>query len=281
MVIEVPDSIIHGASSLLYNGSEEFYRIQEGMPMGYFWGYEIAGIFQTKEEIENYVNEEGKPYHNLRATQPGDVKRVDVNGDGKINDADKVFLGDPNPDFIVGFRVNMAYKGFDLSMNIQGQAGNQIVQSYRPQERFFANYTKDFLERWQWNDINEDGIIDEGEGSSTTFPRITTSEEGNQNWRKFSDLYIQDGDYLKIKSLNIGYDLKTSLLKNTSIEKFRIYVSATNLLTLTKYNGMDPEIGYGSSHDADGNVRDAYASGIDVGFYPSARTFLFGFNVTF
>lgn len=282
IVLEVPDSIIHGATSLIYNGSDEFYRIQEGMPMGYFWGYEVDGIFQTQEEIENYVNADGKPYHNIRATKPGDVKRRDVNQDGAINDADKVFLGDPNPDFIFGFRLNMAYKGFDLSMNLQGQAGNQIVQSYRPQERYFSNYTVAMYENaWRWTDTNGNEVIDAGEGSSTTMPRLTTSEEGNQNWRKFSDLYVQDGDYLKIKSLNIGYDLKNSVLKNSSIQKFRVYVSATNLLTLTNYDGMDPEIGYGASTDADGNARDAYASGIDVGFYPSARTFLFGFNVIF
>lgn len=275
IVTDVPDSIIHGTTSVLYNGAEEFYRIQEGMPMGFFWGYELDGIFQTQDEIDNYVNADGKPYNNVKATKPGDVKRTDVNNDGKINDDDKVFLGDPNPDFIFGFRINAAYKGFDLSMNIQGQTGNQIVQSYRAQERFFSNYTTDILDRWQWVDNNNDGIVDLGEGTSTTKPRVTKSDESNQNWRKFSDLYVQDGDYIKIKSINLGYDLKQTLLKRSVIQKFRIYVSATNLLTLTKYNGMDPEIGYG------GNSGDAYASGIDVGFYPSARTYLFGINVTF
>lgn len=268
-VTEVPDSIIKGASGLLYNGCEEFFRVQEGMPMGYFFGFKNAGIFQTQEEIEGYVNAEGKAYHNVKATKPGDVKRTDVNNDGKITNEDKVFLGDPNPDFIFGIRLNAAYKGFDIAINIQGQMGNQIVQSYRAQEAYYFNYTTEILNRWQ------------GEGSTNKYPRVTLADESNQNWRKFSDLYIHNGDYLKIKSVNLGYDFKKSLLKNTPIGQLRIYVSATNLFTLTKYNGWDPEIGYGSSYDSSGKVIDAYASGIDAGFYPSARTYLFGINVTF
>jgi len=267
IVTDVPDSIIHGSTSLLYNGCDEFFRISEGKPMGYFFGYKNAGIFQNQEEIDNYVNEKGVLYQ--KSAKPGDVKRTDVNGDGKISDLDKVMLGDPNPDFIFGFRINAAYKGFDFSMNIQGQTGNQIVQSYRAQEQYYYNYSTEILNRWI------------GEGSTNKYPRVTLADESNKNWRSFSDLYIYNGDYVKIKSLNIGYDLKKSLLKKTDIKQFRIYVSATNLLTLTNYNGWDPEIGYGSSTNSSGKVVDAYASGIDVGFYPSSRTYLFGVNVTF
>jgi TonB-linked SusC/RagA family outer membrane protein len=280
IVTDVPDSIIHGSTSVLFNGSDEFYRVQEGKPMGYFWGYDIAGIFQTQEEVDNYLNAEGKKYQ--ASAKPGDVKRTDVNGDGFISDKDKVMLGDPNPDFLFGFRLSLNYKGIDLSMNVQGQAGNQIVQSYRIMERFYANYTRELADgRWQWNDANGNSVVDAGEGSSNTMPRVTLSDEGNQNWRKFSSLYIQDGDFVKLKSINLGYDLKRSLLKKTAIQKFRVYVSATNLFTLTKYTGMDPEIGYGSYYDSSGRLQDAYASGIDIGFYPTARTYLFGINVTF
>jgi hypothetical protein len=266
-VTQVPDSIIHGSTSMLYNGSDEFFRISEGKPMGYFFGYKNAGIFQNQDEINNYVNSKGVMYQ--KSAKPGDVKRTDVNGDGKISDLDKVMLGNPNPKFIFGFRINTAYKGFDFSMNIQGQSGNQIVQSYRTQESYYNNYTTDILNRWT------------GEGSTNKYPRVTMSDESNKNWRSFSDLYVQNGDYVKIKSINLGYDLKKSLLKHTPIQQFRIYVSATNLLTVTKYTGWDPEIGYGSSYDSSGKLVDAYASGIDVGFYPSSRTYLFGVNVTF
>jgi TonB-linked SusC/RagA family outer membrane protein len=281
IVTEVPDSIIHGSSSVLYNGCSEFYQIREGMPMGYFFGFRTAGIFQTQEEIESYVNSAGTPYHSVKATKPGDVKRIDENKDDKITDADKVMLGDPNPDFIFGLRLNAEYKGFDISVNLQGVAGNQIVQSYRAQEQYYYNYSTDILDRWQWKDGNNNGLIDAGEGTSNKIPRVTLSDESNQNWRKFGDLYIHNGDYLKIKSVNIGYDLKKSLFKNTPIQKFRLYVSATNLFTFTNYSGMDPEIGYGAYYDSEGRLTDAYASGIDVGFYPSARTYIFGVNVTF
>jgi TonB-dependent starch-binding outer membrane protein SusC len=271
IVTDVPDSIIKGSTGGLFNGSQEFYRIQEGMPMGFFFGYQNAGIFQTQEEIDNYTYTDkfGKIKKYQASAKPGDIKRTDVNGDNSISDKDKVVLGDPNPDFIFGFRINAEYKGFDFSMNIQGQTGNQIVQSYRAEERWNNNYTTRILNRWT------------GPGTTNIYPRVTMGDEGNQNWQKFNNLYVQDGDYAKIKSINIGYDLKKSLLKKTPIQKFRIYVSATNLFTLTNYTGMDPEIGYGSSYDSAGRLIDAYASGIDVGFYPSSRTYLFGVNVTF
>jgi TonB-dependent starch-binding outer membrane protein SusC len=278
MVTEVPDSIILGSSSVIYNGSDVFYRVQEGTPMGSFWGYKTDGIFNTPEEILNYVNESGTQYQ--KSAKPGDVKRVDTNGDGVLSDKDKVMIGNPNPKFIYGFRINLNYKGFDFAMNLSGQGGNQIVQSYRPMERDFYNYSKTITdERWQWNDLNNNGVVDEGEGSGR-LPRVTLSDEANQNWRRFSDLYIRDADFLRIKSVNIGYDLATSVLKKSGIEKFRIYVSATNLLTFTNYDGLDPEVGYGSSWDS-GRLVDGYASGIDIGFYPSPRTYLIGINVTF
>jgi TonB-dependent starch-binding outer membrane protein SusC len=280
MVTSVPDSIIMGTASVLYNGSDEFYRVQEGMPMGFFWGYVTDGIFQNQEDIDKHLGPDGIKKLQSSA-KPGDVKRIDLNNDGLLNDKDKTIIGDPNPDFIYGFRLSMAYKGFDLSMNVQGQGGNQIVQSYRSQERFFNNYTTEILDRWQWTDANSNGTIDTGEGSGNKIPRVTLNDEANQNWRKFSDLYIHDGDFVKIKSLNIGYNFKTSVFKNTPIKQFRVYVAASNLLTITKYNGMDPEIGYGSYSDSSGKLRDAYASGIDVGFYPSPRTYLVGVNVKF
>jgi TonB-linked SusC/RagA family outer membrane protein len=280
VVTQVPDSIINGSASVLYNGSDEFYRIQEGMPMGFFWGYVTDGIFQTQEEIENYVGPDGEKMLQS-AAQPGDIKRLDLNNDGILNDNDKTMIGNPNPKYIYGFRLNMAYKGFDFSMNVQGQGGNQIVKSYRSQERFFNNYPTTILDRWQWTDINDNGIVDAGEGSGNTIPRVTLNDERNQNWRRFSDLYIHDADFVKIKSINLGYNFSSSLFKNTPIKQFRVYVAANNLLTITKYNGMDPEVGYGSYYDSSGRLQDAYASGIDIGFYPSPKTYLIGVNVKF
>ena len=280
-VTKVPGEIIHGSTSVLYNGSQEFYRIQEGYPMGYFWGYRTDGIFQTQEEIDNYVYSDADTVIILQPhASPGDIRRVDLNNDGVLNDEDKTLIGDPNPDYIYGFTLNLSYKGFDFSANIQGQAGNQMVKCYRPEERAYGNYTTDILDRWQWIDNNNNGIIDDGEGTSNTIPRVTFGTESNQNWRIFSDLYVHDAGFLRVKSINVGYDFK-SLVKKAPIEQFRIYFSALNILTFTKYDGVDPEVGYGSYYDDAGNLRDAYASGIDMGFYPTARTYLVGVNVKF
>jgi len=148
-------------------------------------------------------------------------------------------------------------------------------------ERSYPNYTTEILDHWQWIDQNNNGVVDEGEGTSNTIPRVTLGNESNQNWRKFSDLYIHDAGYLRVKSINVGYDFKSSLLKNTPIGQFRIYFSALNVFTFTKYNGIDPEVGYGSYYDEEGNLIDGFASGVDMGFYPSAKTYLIGVNVKF
>ncbi len=273
LVTSVPDSIIHGSQAVLYNGSEEFYRVQEGYPVGFFWGYKTAGIFQDSAAVANYTYTNpvsGKTAKIQPWAQPGDVKFMDLNHDGQITAADKVMIGDPNPHYIYGFSLNAAYKGFDFDVNIQGAGGNQIVQCYREQERAYNNYTTEVLGRWT------------GPQTSNRLPRVTLGDEDNHNWRNFSDLYIHDADYIRVKSISLGYDFKMSLLKNTPIQQFRLYVSAINLLTITKYNGLDPEVGNGSNtYDSAGNLLDVYASGIDIGNYPAARTFMIGLNVKF
>jgi TonB-dependent starch-binding outer membrane protein SusC len=259
-VTSVPGKFINGATNVLYNGSPTIYRISENNPMGYFYGYKTAGIFQTQNEIDNYIGSNGKPLQS--GAKPGDVKFQNLNGDSLIDDNDKTKIGDPNPDFIYGFNIAASYKGFDLSINLQGMAGNQVVECYRDEGRYYNNYSTDILNRWT------------GPGTSNTIPRVTLGDEANQNYTKFNDLYVHDAGFLKVKSINIGYDLKKSILKNTPVQQLRIYFSAINLFTFTKYKGLDPEVGY-----ADG--QDRYASGVDLGFYPSARTFMVGVNVKF
>jgi TonB-dependent starch-binding outer membrane protein SusC len=264
------DEIV-GSGSVLYNGSPSFYGVKEGYPIGYFYGYKTGGIFQDSAEIAQYgytSPESGIFYPYQPNAKAGDVKRLNVNNDSVIDDNDKVMLGDPNPDYIYGFTVSLAYRGFDFAMNIAGQAGNQIVRCYRDETRAYNSYTTEVLDRWT------------GPGTSNRTPRVTGGTDMNNNWRDFSDLYVEDAGYLKIKSINLGYDFK-SLFKTLPVEQLRIYFSATNLWTLTKYKGLDPEVGYGSYYDGAGKLRDQYASGIDLGFYPSARTYLFGINVTF
>jgi len=247
------DGIIHGNNNLLFDNSLEFYRAQTGFPIGYFWGLKTAGIFQTEDEVNSYRASGGKVIQPSAA--PGDVKYVDLNDDGVINDLDRTMIGDPNPDYTFGISLSGNYKGFDFSVLASGVAGNQLVQSWRNQANQFANYSAAILDRWH------------GTGSSNTMPRVT---QDNRNWTQFSELYIHDGSFLRISNVTIGYDF-SKVFKKSYLSKVRLYASALNLYTFTKYEGMDPEIGYS----------EQYASGIDLGYYPRPRTFLLGANISF
>ena len=252
--IPTEDGIIHGKINMLYDNTPEFYRAQNGHAIGYFWGYETAGIFQNKEQIANW-NADGKHGILQADAQAGDVIYVDQNQDGIIDDNDKVDLGNGTPDFTYGFNVGFNYKNFDFSLVAYGAAGNQIVQSYRNHANSKANYTTAILNRWT------------GEGTSNRMPRVTDT---NINWQ-FSDLYLQDGDYLRISNITLGYDF-AKLIKLKAISQARLYIQVQNAFTFTKYDGMDPEIGYGTSD---------WVSGIDLGYYPRPRTFLAGVNLKF
>ncbi len=248
------DGIIHGASgSVLYDNSGEFYRASNGEPIGYFWGYKTAGIFQNQQEIDDWIAAGNGVLQS--SPQPGDVKYYDVNHDGQINDSDKVNLGNGMPDFNFGFSLGFDYKGLDFSMTANAQTGNQIVQTYRNMATTTANYTTRILGRWT------------GEGTSNSIPRVTNT---NINYQ-FSDLFIQDGDFLRISNITLGYDF-AKLLNCKHISQCRLYAQVQNAFTFTKYDGMDPEIGYGN---------DGWVSGVDYGYYPRPRTFLFGVNLKF
>jgi TonB-linked SusC/RagA family outer membrane protein len=260
-VTEVPtgDGIIHGATNSLYANSSEFYRAETGHPIGYFWGWKTDGIFQNEAEVSSYKSSDGKIIQ--PTALPGDVRYQDLNGDGVINDKDKTEIGDPNPDYIYGLNFACDYNGFDFSVNASGVAGNQLVQSYRSQTDQYANYTTEILDRWH------------GEGTSDRMPRVTNQ---NINWQ-FSDLYIQEGAYLRISNITLGYDLAKLIKENNILSQLRVYGSVQNAFTFTKYNGMDPEIGYG----LDNGATDKFSSGIDLGYYPRPRTFMVGVNVKF
>lgn len=257
---EIPssDGMIHGLPNELYDNSTEFYRAQNGYPLGYFWGYKTGGVFQNQAQIDNYKSANGVVLQPTAA--PGDLIYVNTNGDDKIDATDKTSIGNPNPDFTYGFNLSASYRAFDFSLLANGVAGNQIVQSYRNQSNAFGNYTAAILDRWH------------GEGSSNTMPRVT---EDNRNFTQFSDLYVQDGDFLRISTVTLGFDLaKMKQSKPFFASQFRVYFSVLNLYTFTKYDGMDPEIGFGSSNDD-----QKFSSGVDVGYYPRPRTFMMGLNV--
>jgi len=256
--IPTADGMIHGLTNELYDNSPEFYRAQNGYPLGYFWGYKTGGVFQNQAQIDNYKSANGVVLQPTAA--PGDLIYVNTNGDDKIDATDKTSIGNPNPDFTYGFNLSASYRAFDFSLLANGVAGNQIVQSYRNQSGAYGNYTSAILDRWH------------GEGSSNTTPRVT---EDNRNFTQFSDLYVQDGDFLRISTVTLGFDLaKMKQSKPFFASQFRVYFSVLNLYTFTKYNGMDPEIGFGSSNDD-----QKFSSGVDVGYYPRPRTFMMGLNV--
>ncbi len=187
---------------------------------------------------------------------------MDVNGDGVINASDKTDIGDPNPHHLFGASFSCTYKNFDFSVDASGVAGNKIVQSYRNIANHYGNWTTAILDRWH------------GAGTSNTMPRVTLD---NSNWVNFSDLYIQDGSYLRINNVTLGYDF-TKLINFKYISQCRLYGSVENLFTFTKYNGMDPEVGF-NTQGANSNY--TFGQGVDVGFYPRPRTYLIGLSVKF
>ena len=259
--IPTEDGIIHGATNQIYNNAEEFYRAENGHAIGYFWGYKTAGIFQNQQEINDWIAAgNGVLQSNV---QPGDVKYVDVDHNGVINANDKVDLGNGLPKYTFGFNFNLGWKGFDLSANFTGAAGFKIAQSYRDPSSSQGNYSRRILKRWT------------GEGTSNEIPRVTYADAGN--WL-FSDLYLQDGDYIRLQNLTLGYDFK-KLITWKGLSKLRLYAQVQNLFTLTKYDGMDPEIG--SYNGTDGNSSDSWVSGVDMGYYPHPRTFIVGVNLAF
>ncbi|PSL46181.1 TonB-linked SusC/RagA family outer membrane protein [Chitinophaga niastensis] len=260
-VISIPnqEGVLHPSyNGVLSSNMDEYYRAQNGMPIGYFYGLKTAGIFQNQQEIDAYTTKGGKKIQ--PDAVPGDVRFVDLNGDGVIDGSDKTEVGDPNPKQTYGFSLSAAWRGFDLSVLLNGVGGNDIVDGTRAYDRSYNNYTTAIFGRWH------------GEGTSNTMPRVTLGDEPNNNYRRFSDLYVHNGAFLRIKSINLGYDLKKTLLKRWPLEQFRLYVSGLNVFTFTHYRGLDPEVGYGI---------DSWSSGTDLGYYPQPRTILFGLNVKF
>lgn len=253
------DGIIHGPGSVLWEGAEECYRAAEvGQPVGYFFGYKSAGIFQNQAEIDAY---QGAFINGREKAQPGDVIWVDTNNDGVIDAKDRTNLGSPHPKITMGINFSAQWRMLDFSINGYAALGQKVMKCYRD---FVAsplqNFTSDILDRWH------------GEGTSNTLPRLTSST--SSNWNRVSDLYVEDGDYFKIKNITLGLDFK-KVFPKIPFGQLRLYASVQNVYTFTKYSGMDPEIGFG------GENAGSYAQGIDLGYYPSSRNILFGINIKY
>ena len=260
------EGIIHGGSNAIAQNTAELYRIQVGYPIGYFWGYEMEGIIQNEKQLQEYLdrNCSGDKANSLQgeSLQPGDVMFKDVNGNGKIDkgDDDKTMIGDPNPDFTLGLNINVSYKGFDFALNGYGSFGQQVAKSYRQfSDHPDDNYCTDVYSKY-WT----------GEGSTNRYPRFSDGKTANMS--EISRVWIEDADFFKISRISLGYDFKR-LYSKLPVQKCRLYVALSNFFTFTGYSGMDPEVGFGNGA--------SWASGIDCGYYPSARSWQVGLNINF
>jgi len=235
----------------LASSALELSRTTPGYAIGSFYGFKTLGIFQTQDEISKYLNKNGQMIQ--PNAKPGDFKWADITGDGQITNDDRTFIGDPTPNWAFGFTASASWRRFDILVCGQGAAGNQIYQGLRRLDIQMANYTTAALSRWT------------GPGTSNDFPHLVDGDP-NGNFSRPSPFYLSNGSYMRIKTLQIGYSLPQFLTDKAGLQKLRLYVSANNLVTFTKYTGFDPEIG-GSSY------------GIDRGIYPQARSFTVGLNV--
>lgn len=246
--------------SVTYGRQEqEISRSYEGKPIASFYGWKTNGLYQNRTEIENDPNIKNDPRKSM--ITPGDVRFVDINGDGVIDEKDRTYIGDPNPNVILGFQAQLGYKGFDLSMNIIGSFGADLYNADRMQgldPSYSYNMYGETLNRWH------------GEGTSNSIPKMTTRRT-NLNHRT-SDLFIENGDFLKLRNITLGYVLPKGLLQKVSINNLRIFASVENLFTITPYSGYSPEIGY-----TDGNKQ----KGVDYAQYPQSRKFTIGLNLNF
>ena len=231
---------------------EVITKTEVGMPVGYYYGYVTNGIFQNAQQVED------SPQRDV--STPGDVRFKDINDDNVLDAKDRTIIGNPWPDFVYGFTANAAYMGFDFSLFLQGSQGNDVMNILKYDTESgtgYYNATKGFIEK-SWS----------GEGSTDKFHKISQNQSLNNS---VSDYFVEDGSYLRIKNLQIGYSISPRFLAKAKITQFRIFIGAQNLATITGYSGLDPEIG----------SSDPKLTGIDQGYYPQARTFMTGINLKF
>lgn len=221
---------------------------KNGLPINVFYGYVTDGLFQTQAEIDSHAFQQ-------TGTAPGDIRFKDLNNDGVINENDRTVIGDPNPDWIFSMSNTFSYKGFDLSIYLQGVAGNDIFNATSiSNESMSSARNQTASVRYRWT----------GYGTSTVVPRAVYGDP-NQNSR-ISDRFVEDGSYLRLKNITLSYTFPIRWLEKIHVDNARIYLSCENVATLTKYSGFDPEVGI---------------NGIDGNRYPISRTLSLGLNFNF
>ncbi len=236
-----------------FQGTGSISRAENGLPFPFFYGYKTDGIIQNQAEADEYNAKYSGGY--FIDAVPGDVRFVDVNGDGSITEDDRTMIGKGMPDWTYGFNVNASWKGFTLSAMFQGVWGNQIYDATRRTDARASNLPAWMLNRWT------------GEGTSNRIPRFVIADP--RNWAS-SDLLVHDGDYFRLKNIMLSYQIPQNLTRRFFVESLRVFVSAENLFTCTKYHGFDPEISSGGT-----------SLGIDYGVYPQPRIWTVGFNIQF
>ena len=244
--------VIRGGGSLV--------RYDVGQPLGSFFGFVADGIIQSADELAALNANSPTKFYQGSGTAPGDIKFKDINGDGVVNAADRTFIGNPNPKFTYGLNNTFSFKGFDLNIFLQGSQGNDVynLNRYYLEGGLAAASNAGTIALNRWTPTN----------TNTTIPRAVFNDPNQNN--RISSHYIEDGSYMRIKLLTLGYSLPASMLTTIHSQRIRVYVSAQNLLTVTKYTGFDPELG---------NQGNSF--GVDRGIYPQARVFLAGVNLGF
>lgn len=255
------DLTINGDLSL-NDSNQNITLTQKGQPVGMFYGYQVEGLFRSVDDINGAPVQFGRPFEDalFSTTWLGDIKFKDVNGDGVVNSDDRTVIGNPHPDFIFGFQNNFAYNNFDLSIFLQGSYGNDIFNAVNrtltAANSYYVNQAPSVLDYWS---------VDNPDAGS---PRLARNDTPNIN---ISDRYIEDGSYLRIQNVTLGYTLPSAVSERIGLSKFKVYGSVQNLYTFTDYSGYDPEVGAYN--------QNALLLGVDVGRYPTPRTFTVGLNV--
>ena len=255
---------INGTMNINYDGEQNITITRPGQPLGLFYGLEVEGLFRSVDDFEGAAIQYGRPFEDalFATTWLGDIKYKDQNNDGVIDDNDRVVIGNPHPDFTFGFQNSFNYKNFDLSVFMQGSYGNDVFNGIgrllTAGNRTYTNQLTSVLDYWS---------VDNPDGSA---PRLARNDTRNID---ISDRYVEDGSYLRIQNVTLGYTLDSDLSNKIGISKLKLYGSIQNLYTFTNYSGYDPEIG---SYN-----QNTLLTGIDAGRYPSPRTYTLGVNIEF
>lgn len=250
-------------SKVLKLNDGSYLNLKEGQPIGYFTGYKVAGIFQSQSEIDALNAASPNGYYQSRNTKPGDFKFVDVNGDGYIGEDDNVVLGKAEPDFFGGWNDIIRYKNWELTAFFNFSVGNSLYNQAKRDLLFFtsntSNYSSELLTAW-------------GSAKTTgTLPRVVVNDPNNNH--RDSDFFIEDASYFKLKNLQISYLLKDAFLRKAFISNIKLYATVSNVFTVTKYSGLDPEVNAAPSNN--------FSQGIDNNIYPQTRTITLGVNANF